>query len=145
MAIVFVNIRSQLVILSLTCTVTAFISTGCAKAGNVSTERLTNPIMLKAIVSYLPYGTLNKEVYIAPYGVNKQVDYRIYAASKWSCNYKTADNNYVCCASQFYTPYIQWKYCLLVDQDYNAFGYFNSDSNAYSYWPEGKKPIFRRI
>ena len=142
---IYIKTNCQLIIFSFTCTILSFIASGCAKTGTVSTERLITPIMLKAVVSYLPFGTINQEVYIAPYGVNKQIDYRIYSASKWSCNYKTTDNNYVCCTNQFYTPYSRWEYCLLVDQEYNAFAYFNLNRNAYKCWPEGKKPIFTRI
>jgi hypothetical protein len=117
---------------------------GCAKTGVVATEKLAIPISLKAIVSYLPYGVINEEHYVPPYGVSKQVDYRIYSASKWSCDYQTADNDYVCCTDQHYTPLRQWKYCLLVDRYYNAFAYFDLKDNTYSYWPEGKKHIFVR-
>ena len=123
---------------------TLMILGGCAKTGVVTTEKLAIPITLKAIVSYLPYGVINEEHYILPFGVSKQVDYRIYAASKWSCDYQTVDNDYVCCTDQYYTPYRQWNYCLLVDRDDNAFAYFDPDDNTYRYWPEGKKHIFIR-
>jgi hypothetical protein len=117
---------------------TLLLLTSCASVAatgvnKTSTLKLEEPISLVAIKNHLPGG------------VGNQPAYTIYEDSYWDCKYKTENNDLVCCTKESFSSSSPWKYCLLVDTNYNAFAYFELGMNSYRNWPEGKQPIFKRI
>lgn len=110
-----------------------FLLAGCVAntVSTISTAKIDPQLNLEAKINHLPGG------------VGNQPAYTIYEGSKWDCNYKTENNDYVCCSREPFSSASPWKYCLLVDQNYNAFAYFELGMNSYRNWPEGKQPIFQ--
>ena len=111
-----------------------FLSGCVAMTGtNVAIDKLPEIITLKANVSYHPGG------------VGHQPGYTVNHGSEWVCEYKTADGDYVCCSKQSFFKTSPWVYCLLVDNEYNAFAYFELGENSYAMWPDGKRAIFEIV
>ena len=109
-----------------------FLLIGCVSTIPTNkTNKMDNPFIIKSIKNYLP-----RDVSIQP-------AYTIYEGDKWECKYKTDNDDYVCCAENFSTM-SPWKYCLLVDKDYNAFAFYELGMNRSHEWSEGKQPIFKK-
>ncbi len=109
----------------------AVIVTGCASTGKIAYTKLDKPYMLEATRNYLP-----KDVSIQP-------AYTIYEGSKWECLYKTEKGDSVCCTKEPYSSMSPWKYCLIVDDNYNAFAFIELGNSQYRNWSEGKQPLFK--
>lgn len=111
-----------------------FLLAGCVAStstvNTISTTKIDTQLNLEAKINHLPGG-----------GVGPA--YTIYKGSKWDCTYKTEKNDYVCCSREPFSSTSPWEYCLLVDQNYSAFAYFELGMNGYRNWPEGKQPIFQ--
>lgn len=106
----------------------AFI--GCVNLEKISYSKLDEPFSVEATRNYLP-----KEV--------STPVYTIYEDSKWVCNYKTEAGDYICCLES-YSTMSTWKYCLLVDENQNAFAFMDLGKSEYLKWSEGKQPLFKK-
>lgn len=119
---------------SITLSVTCAISfSGCASTAMTTMIRtLEKPVTLQATRSYLPPG------------VAGQPTYTIYEGSKWDCKNTTEKGDYVCCSREAFSSLSPWKYCLIVDNEYNAFGFFELGTSQYTTWSSGKQALFRQ-
>lgn len=102
---------------------------GCAE--NLSYIKIDKPYIIEATRNYLP-----KDVAVQP-------AYTIYEGSKWVCNYKTEVGDSICCLESFGNM-VPWKYCLLVDENQNSFGFFELGLSKGLRWSEGKQPLFKK-
>jgi hypothetical protein len=93
---------------------------------------LEKPVTLEATRNYLPPD------------VAGQPAYTIYEGSKWDCKVRTEKGDYVCCSREAFSTMSPWKYCLIVDNEYKAYGFFELGSNEYTTWSEGKQALFRK-
>lgn len=107
------------------------LSIGCASTAAVT--KLDTPISLEATKNYLPPDVMG------------QPAYTIYEGSKWDCKYKTESNDNVCCTREPFSTMSPWKYCLILDGEFKAFGFFELGSNQYRTWSTGKQEIFKKI
>lgn len=111
-----------------------FLAVGCASLGVMTTTtiKLDNPVALEATKNFLPPGVMG------------QPAYTIYEGANWDCNYKTEKGDYVCCSREPFSTMSPWKYCLIVDPEYRAFGFFELGNNEYTTWTE-KYQIFKKL
>ncbi len=109
---------------------------GCSSA-TVTTvtnfHKLGNPIALEATRNFQPPGVMSRP------------EYTIYEGSKWDCNYETEQGDYVCCTREPFSAMSPWKYCLIVDNEYRPFGFFELGSAAHTNWPGERYNVFRKI
>lgn len=112
-----------------------FLAVGCASLGVMTTTtiKLDNPVALEATKNYLPPDVM------------EQPAYTIYEGSKWDCKYTTENHDYVCCSREPFSTMSPWKYCLILDSEYRAFGYFELGSSQYKAWSTGKQQLFKKI
>lgn len=109
----------------------ALITIGCSTS--IKTSKLESPIHLQAIKNFQPPGVMGRS------------EYTIYEDSKWDCKYKTENNDYVCCTRESFSSMSPWKYCLIADNSYKAFGFFELGSSVYAPWSSGKEELFKVI
>lgn len=112
---------------------TLLLFAGCASmfGENISYIKTDKPYTIEATRNYLP-----KDVAMQP-------AYTIYEGSKWACSNKTEAGDFICCLDSFGTM-SQWKYCLLVDESLNGFGFFELGLSKGRRWSEGKQQLFKK-
>jgi len=112
---------------------------GCAEmmtdavTTKATTTRLKEPFQIQATRNYLP-----KDVGMQP-------AYTIYEGTKWDCGQRIGSGDYVCCSVEQFSSSSPWRYCLVVDTDYRAYGFMELGADKYRAWSEGKQPIFERV
>ncbi len=74
-----------------------------------------------------------------------QPAYAIKEGSKWECKYKTETQDYVCCRHEPISTWSPWKYCLILDGEYNAFGFYELGADQSTKWSKGKQQLFKKI
>lgn len=111
--------------------ITPFALIGCINMEKTSYSKLDEPFSVEATKNYLP-----KDVSIQP-------AYTIYEGSQWACSYKTEAGDSICCLES-YSTMSPWKYCLLLDENQNAFAFMELGRNEYLRWSEGKQPLFKK-
>lgn len=115
------------------------VSAGCvemmsnAMTTKTTTTKVEEPFTIQATRNYLPRD------------VNIQPAYTIYEGTKWECKYRIDNGDYACCNVEQFSSASPWKYCLIVDADYKAYGFIELGVDKYIKWSEGKQPIFRRV
>lgn len=120
-----------------------FIFMGCASdmdaismALNSTTmkiERLDQSITLSAVQNYLPPG------------VSMMPAYTIYEESIWLCDYKATNGCYVCCSEEPFSAMSPWKYCLVVDENGSALGFYELGKEEYAPWSTKKDGLFQKV
>lgn len=104
---------------------------GCAGLEKTTYSKLEKPFQVEATRNYLP----NKLI---------QPAYTIYEGTVWACDYKTDAGDPICCRDT--TIYMgNWKYCLLLDDQFNGFAFFELGTSEYLKWSEGKQQLFRKV
>lgn len=107
---------------------------GCSSTSTVKKlDKLDSPVVLEAIQNFQPPGVMGRP------------EYTIYDGSKWDCPYKTDKGDYVCCTREPFSTMSPWKYCLIVDNEYRPFGFFELGSGTHTIWSGDKYILFKRI
>lgn len=91
-----------------------------------------------------PYDVIATRNYL-PQDVKMVASYTIYENSKWNCKNQTSQGDSICCMSENFSSMSPWKYCLLIDQKGNGFGFAELGTGDIVKWSEGKQPLFRKI
>jgi hypothetical protein len=100
----------------------------------LQTQVLDNAIALTATQNYCP--TLFMGM--------RDPAYTIYRESEWVCKDRTPAGDYICCNKEPFSSMSPWKYCVITDGDFKAYGFVELGSNQSRNWPEGKQDIFQK-
>lgn len=120
-------------ILPMSAAIAVIIMSACSLPEKIQYSNLSQPYKVIATRNYLPQD------------VKMVASYTIYENSKWSCNYGTPLGDSICCMSESFSTMSPWKYCILIDQEGNGFGFAELGTGDILKWSEGKQRLFHKI